>query len=193
MNNPPEGSKIQIHLESGFHRLIIPHSTGGIMRYLVAAFILFWLGGWAFGWFSAASELLKNKGQGPADLFLISWLGGWTVGGIFVFYFLFRVLRPSVPETIILSQPSITYDSGVAPFQFSFSFRSQMDVWKKLFQKRLRTEFDPIQIQTLKLREFDTGNRLTIDQGNKRLEVAAGASEPEREWLYELLKNEYKP
>jgi hypothetical protein len=67
-----------------------------------------------------------------------------------------------------------------------------MDVWKKLFQKRLRTEFDPNQIQTLKLREFDTGNRLTIDQGNKGTEIAAGASEPEREWLYELLKNEYK-
>jgi hypothetical protein len=192
MSNPPEGSKIQIDLEAGFQKVIIPHSAGGIGRYLVAAFILFWLGAWAFGWFSAASQLLKNKGQGPGDLFLICWLGAWTVGGILVFFTLFRILRPSVPETLLLSQPSITYDSGVAPFQFSFSFRSQMDVWKKLFQKRLRTEFDPIQIQTLKLREFDTGNRLTIDQGNKRLEIAAGASEPEREWLYALLKNEYK-
>jgi hypothetical protein len=150
------------------------------------------LGAWAFGWFSAASQLLKNNGQGPGDLFLIFWLGAWTVGGILVFFTLFRILRPTVPETLLLSQPSITYDSGVAPFQFSFSFRSQMDMWKKLFQKRLRTEFDPIQIQTLKLREFDTGNRLTVDQGNKRIEIAADASELEREWLYELLKNEFK-
>ena len=161
------------------------------MRYLIGAFILFWLGGWAVGWLSAASQLLKNKGQGPGDLFLIFWLGAWTVGGILVFFTLFRILRPSVPETLLLSQPSITYDSGVAPFQFTFSFRSQMDVWKKLFQKRLRTEFDPIQIQTLKLREFGTGNRLTIDQGNKRLEIVASASEPEREWLYALVKNTY--
>jgi len=192
MNSPPEGSRIQIDLESGFQKLIIPHGSGGIVRYLIAAFVLFWLGGWAFGWFSAASELLKNKGQGPADLFLLFWLGAWTVGGILAFFFLFRVLRPSVPETLILSQPSITYDSGVAPFQFSFSFRSQMDFWKKLFQRRMKPEFDPMQIQTLKLREFDTGNRLTIDQGNKRIEIAAAASEPEREWLCELLKNEYR-
>jgi len=192
MDKPPEGSKIQIDLESGLQKLIIPHDTGGIVRYLIGAFLLFWLGGWAFGWFSAAAQLLKNKGQGSGDLFLLFWLGAWTVGGLVAFFFLFRILRPSVPETLILSRPSITYDSGVAPFQFSFSFRSQMDVWKKLFQKRLRTEFDPIQIQTLKLREFDTGNRLTIDQGNKRLEIVASASEPEREWLYEILKNEYK-
>ena len=192
MDKPPEGSKIQIDLESGLQKLIIPHDTGGIVRYLIGAFLLFWLGGWAFGWFSAAAQLLKNKGQGSGDLFLLFWLGAWTVGGLVAFFFLFRILRPSVPETLILSRPSITYDSGVAPFQFTFSFRSQMDVWKKLFQKRLRTEFDPIQIQTLKLREFDTGNRLTIDQGNKRLEIVASASEPEREWLYEILKNEYK-
>ena len=114
------------------------------------------------------------------------------MGGILVFFTLFRILRPSVPETLVFTRPSITYDSGVAPFQFSFSFRSQMDIWKKLFQKRLRTEFDPNQIQTLKLREFDTGNRLTIDQGNKRIELAADASEPEREWLFALLKNEYR-
>jgi hypothetical protein len=126
------------------------------------------------------------------DLFLVFWLGAWTVGGILAFFFLFRMLRPSVPETLLLSQHSITYDSGVAPFEFSFSLRSQRDVWKKLFQRRLKTEFDPIQIQALKLREFDTGNRLTIDQGNKRIEIATGASEPEREWLYEILKNEYK-
>jgi len=191
MNSPPEGSKIKIDLESGFQKLIIPHASGGIIRYLVGAFILFWLGGWAVGWVSAASQLLKNKGQGPVDLFLIFWLGAWTVGGILVFFTLFRILRPSVPETLLLSQPSITYDSGVPRFQLSFSFRSQMDVWKKLFQKRLRTEFDPIQIQTLKLREFGTGNRLTIDQGNKRLEIVASASEPEREWLYALVKNTY--
>lgn len=136
-------------------------------------------------------QLLKNKGQGLGDLFLIFWLGAWTVGGIFVFSFLFSIVRPSISETFIFSRPTIIYDSGVEPFQFSLSFRSQMEMWKKLFPKRLKTEFDPAQIQTLKLREFDTGNRLTIDQGNKRIEIAASASEPEREWLYALIKNTY--
>ena len=67
----------------------------------------------------------------------------------------------------------------------------QMDMWKRLFQRRLKTEFDQAQLKTLKLREFESGNRLTIDQGSKRIEIGTGASEPEREWLLELLQKEY--
>ena len=191
MITPLDGSKIQIEHESGFQKLVIPQPSGGIMRYLVGAFVLFWLGMWAIGWIAAASQLMKENGNGPPDAFLIFWLGGWTVGGIFVFWFLYRSLRPSVPETLILSRPYLLYDSGIAPFKFAVGFRSQMDVWKRLFQRRLKTEFDQAQLKTLKLREFESGNRLTIDQGSKRIEIGTGASEPEREWLLELLQKEY--
>ncbi len=50
-----------------------------------------------------------------------------------------------------------------------------------LFQKRAKTEFDLSDLKTLRLRELDSGNRLTIDQGNGRYDLAAAASEPERE------------
>jgi len=60
-----------------------------------------------------------------------------------------------------------------------------------LFQKRIKTEFIREHIQTLKLREFGDGNRLTIDKGNKRIELASGATELEREWLQELIQRQY--
>ena len=186
---PPDGSKIEIDFENGFQKIIIPHSSGSVMRIFVGGFLIFWLGGWAFGWISVARELAQRDNS--AELFLIFWLGAWTVGGIFAFWFLYRLLRPSTPEILFISRPNMIYDSGVQSFQFVFGFKSQIDMWKKFFQKRIRTEFNPAHLKTLRLREFDAGNRLTIDQENKRVEIGVGASEPEREPPFKLLNHKY--
>src|SRR5437899_1910460 len=130
--NPPPGSKIQVDDERGYTRIIAPYPSGGVMRFLVGGFLLCWLGGWAFGWISAASQILK--GDSKAGGFLIFWLCGWTVGGVFAIWFLYRIFRPSQPETFILSTPTLPYDSGVAPFQVSFDYRSRADYWKRLFR-----------------------------------------------------------
>jgi hypothetical protein len=37
----------------------------------------------------------------------------------------------------------------------------------------------------------DDGNRLTLDAGALRLDIARSASEIEREWLYQLLVKRY--
>jgi hypothetical protein len=113
MNTPPEGSKIQIEQDRENTKVIIPYESG-VMRYLIALFLIFWLGGWYFGWTFAAKQLLD--GNGKTDAFLIFWLGGWTVGGIFAVYFLYRLLRPSIPETVLLGSQTLYYDSGLAPF-----------------------------------------------------------------------------
>jgi len=182
--------KIRIdYNQAGQQEIIIPQPSGGVFRFLIGAFMVFWLGGWAVGWKSAATELLKGT-KGP-EMFLIFWLAGWTVGGAFAIYFLYRIFRPSVQERMILSYPSMIYDSGIPPFQMSFSFGSQKDVWKRMFQRRTKTEFNRSDLKTLKLRELDSGNRLTIDQGNKRHDLAVGASEPEREWLFNVLNAQY--
>ncbi len=65
------------------------------------------------------------------------------------------------------------------------------DYWNSLLSKRLRADLDRQQLQTLRLRETETGNRLTIDVGAQRLELASGASEVEREWLARLLAKRY--
>jgi hypothetical protein len=60
-----------------------------------------------------------------------------------------------------------------------------------LFSKRLRVELDRRQLQSLRLRETESGNRLTLDANAARLDVARSVSEVEREWLYKLLAGQY--
>jgi len=45
----------------------------------------------------------------------------------------------------------MTYDSGIAPLQVSFSLGSQLDYWKRMFQKMIKTEFDKSELKTLSL------------------------------------------
>jgi len=135
------------------------------------------------------------KSDGPHG-FLIFWLGGWTVGGIFAFWHLARILRPGVPEEFSLTLPTLHYDSGVAPFLVTplttqYSYKSRMEVWKSLTAKRRKLAFSPEEIQTLRLREFEGGNRLTIDKGAERIDLGSSLSQIEREWLFSVFSAKY--
>lgn len=188
--NPPVGSKIKVESERGLTQIVLPHESGGAMRYGVAVFLLAWLGGWAFGWVAVASSLLKGNDKGGGG-FLVFWLIGWTVGGAFAITMLYRLLRPSIPEVLLLDRPGLRLDTGMPPFTVSFDYRSRTETWKRVFKKRERVEFLPVEISSLSLREFDSGNRVTIDKASKRYDLGQGLSEPEREWLYGALCEEY--
>jgi hypothetical protein len=186
--SPPQGSKISIVEGNGDPTVAIP-ARGGFGRYFVALFMLFWLGMWQFGFRQVGSQVLSGKAQ-P---FLIFWLGGWTLGGMWAAYVLFRTIRPSVPETLALGRNSLAYDSGVAPPQFNFYGRNQnpLTAWRSAFPKRLQADLDRKELQTLRLRETDSGNRLTVDVEGQRIDIAQAASEVEREWLAGVLARRY--
>ena len=186
--NPPEGSKISIANDRSDPTIVVP-PTSSLMRYPIGLFVLFWLGGWTLGFKSAVEKLWS----GPVQPFLVFWLCGWTLGGIFAVTMLYRTFRPSVPETLELRRNSIAYDSGIAPPQFNSAqrYRNPFQSWKSMFPKRRRLELDRTQLQSLRLRETDTGNRLTFDIGSDRIEIAPTASEVEREWLARLLARRY--
>jgi hypothetical protein len=152
-------------------------------------FLLFWLGGWAFGFKSASSQLMSGKG----NLFIVFWLGGWTVGGILAALTAYRTLRPTVPETLQLKRGSVAYDSGIPPLEFNTYQRrtSTRDYWNSLLSRRNRADLNRLQLQTLRLRETESGNRLTIDIDARRIELASQAGEVEREWLARLLSKRY--
>jgi hypothetical protein len=185
--NPPAGSKISIIEDSGDPTVVIP-APGGFNRYFFGLFMLFWLGMWQIGFRDALSKVLA----GNAPPFLIFWLGAWTIGGIGAVFALFRTLRPSVPETLALGRSSVAYDSGVAPLQFNSYKRNPNPIaaWRSTFPKRLQADLDRNELQTLRLRETESGNRLT-DVEAQRIEIAAAASEVEREWLARLLARRY--
>ncbi|TKW77998.1 MAG: hypothetical protein DI543_12710 [Bradyrhizobium icense] len=167
--------------------IVIPAKSSNA-RYLGGLFLLFWLGGWVFGFKSALSQVIDGKG----GFFLIFWLGGWTVGGVLAAVAVYRIFRPSIPETLQLTRNGVDYDAGIPPFEFNtYKQSAKKEYWNSLFAKRTRVSFDRQQMQTVRLRETETGNRLTIDLGSQRLELASQASEVEREWLARLLERRY--
>jgi hypothetical protein len=186
--NPPAGSNISIANNQGDPVVVVP-PTSSFMRYPAGFFVLFWLGMWTIGFKSAIAQIWSGNFQ----LFLVFWLGAWTLGGIFALNMLYRTFRPSVPETLQLRRTSFAYDSGVAPPQFNSYQRNRnpLNAWRSAFPKRVRLELDRSQMQSLRLRETDTGNRLTFDVGSERIEIAPAASEVEREWLARLLARRY--
>jgi hypothetical protein len=106
-------------------------------------------------------------------------------------YYLFRIFRPSVPESFKLKRDRLVYDSGIPPFQMTYRYGDPTAQWKSMFPKRTMVEIDKRQLETLRLRETDTGNRLTVDANATRLELGKSASEVEREWLYKALAERY--
>ena len=189
---PPEESQIAKTTDrNGYSMLTLPMERRGIARFGISLFLLCWLVGWGIGWVAVSREIIRGT-KGP-EVFLIVWLIAWTVGGAWAMWSLWRLVRPTVPETMTFAKPNLIYDSGIRPMPMYWGYwRGQKDYWKKMFEKRKRIEFSPHEIQTLKLRETGDGNRLTIDHGNDRIDIGTGMTEVEREWLFELIKTEYK-
>jgi hypothetical protein len=185
---PPAGSKITVTTDGTDPAIVIPNSRGA-KQYFTALFLLLWLGMWTVGFRDVGSKVLSGNG----NAFLIIWLAGWTVGGILAVLSLYRMVRPAIPESLTLKRNGVAYDAGVPPLQFdAFSRnRNPKQMWNVLFSKRVRVDFDRRQLQSLRLRETDSGNRLTIDADAARLDIAQAASEVEREWLARLLAQRY--
>jgi len=185
--NPPAGSEISIAYESGDPIVVIAPSRGP-SRYFSGLLLLFWLGRWTIGFGDAARTIQSGA---TANGFLVFWLGASRVGGVFAAYAAYRTLHPSVPERLELKRNSTVYGSGLAPPQFNSSWghARQKNPWGSVFAKRVRADLERRLLQSLRLREIDSGNRLTIDLGNKPHELVPTASEVEREWLAQVFGN----
>jgi len=184
---PPPGSSIAVATDDAAPVITIPHPSGGAMRFLVGAFLLFWLGGWVFGFTSASTQILSGNG----GFFLVFWLGAWTVGGAFAVSMLYRMFRPAIPETLELAADGVTYDTGIPPFRYDFSTANRRGAWKSYFPKRPVVTISRQQLRTLRLRETEAENRLTVDVASARIDLARAANEVEREWLYRVLAERY--
>jgi len=185
--SPPQGSKIEVGMLNGRQHIVLPHGSAGAMRFFIGAFLLFWLGGWFMGFTSATNKIISGEG----NTFLFFWLGGWSLGGVFAIYFIYRVFRKSIPEQLLLDKPNMSLDTGIPPFKMNFNMTSQKEHWKTMFPKRKKIEFTHSDLKSIQLRETGSSNRLTIDQGSERIEIAISATEIEREWLFKYLQENY--
>jgi hypothetical protein len=142
---------------------------------------------WLALWSSAFLVMFAQLWSGRAPALLVVVLAGWTLAGAFAMNIVYRTFRPSVPESLRLMANGVAYDSGVA---FGYASRSRNDDWRSLFPKRTHLEIDWRHLRSLYLRATDGGNRLTVDVGVRRLDIA-GSGEIEREWLYQLMAKRY--
>ncbi|TPL04885.1 hypothetical protein FJ938_16230 [Mesorhizobium sp. B2-4-14] len=187
---PPENSTISVATNGREQLVSIPYPRPPATTYMAGVFILFWLGGWAFGEISAAHQIMTTPAGGGTG-FLVFWLCAWTVGGLFAVLTIRRVFQRSIPETIKLELAGLVYDPGIAPFKMPNS--RSFPAGSSLFPKRTELRIDRTQLKSLRLREGDTCNRLTVDAGAQRIELASGATDVEREWLFKLLSDRYLP
>jgi hypothetical protein len=184
---PPQGSAITVVSNGSNATISVPPRKRSGAAYFVGAFILFWLGGWAFGEVTAINMLL-NGPPASAKLFMVFWLCAWSVGGAAALLFVRRILQRPVPETITLEAGGLVHDPGVPPVQFEMSRRLP---WSEIFPRRTVARIDRRGLETLRLREADAGNRLTVDSGVDRIALARAATDIEREWLYRALVERY--
>jgi len=100
-------------------------------------------------------------------------------------------LRPAVSETLKLGADGIAYDLGVPPFRQDFRTTNRKDAWKSYFPKRTIVTISRQDLRSLRLRETELENRLTVDVASTRVDLGRDASEVEREWLYRVLMERY--
>ncbi len=167
--------------------------SGGPPRFFVAAFLIFWLGGWAIALVATLNQLLQGNPRGGQG-FLLFWLGGWTIGGGVAIYMLYLLLRPPQPESVTLGLASFRYDSGSAAINLFFNpwykmghYNSQWP-FPRMFPRRKRLEIHRSELGPVVLERVGERQRLCFDNGADRIEIGEQLREPEREWLAAVIE-----
>ncbi len=183
----PDGCIIQEEETPEGMRIYWQGSVNPWMRFGMAGFLAFWLCGWAFGEILVAGVLFTGlfTRETPVltQVFLGVWLGGWTLGGAFTIHTLWKLLRPTRPEIVLLEMDRLCYDPGtISPLPAASDSHN-------LFPKSPK----PVQIAKEKIPQFlldrvGERQRLSFDVGADRVEIGNHLREPEREWLYQILE-----
>lgn len=171
----------------GVRLVVVPHGRGSLLRLLIGVILMAWM----VGWFAVFTGVLESVTSGEGSLVLVIWLLGWSGIGAVALFIIIRVFGRGVPERLLLNHPSLSWDTGIPPFRMTYSRKTYQWSFESVLPRRSRYVFGPAEIETLALRQGENGHRLTIDQGGEQLEMAARASEGERQWLFEFLKQAY--
>jgi len=187
---PPEGSAIRVDRDIRTTVYSWDNGKTSILRYLIVIPLLLFLGPWFMGEISAIRSLMKDDMPLFGRLFMIFWLGGWTVGGIMIMYSIYNLVKPLKPASLKLSTGAIRYETGTEPFDFfmwDYRRRKEFSSFFKRFRNKVY-DVESANIKNLQLERVGERQRLSFDYGVQRLEIGKSLTEPEREWLYDILK-----
>lgn len=180
----PINSTIEVQNDFNSVSLSWKNPRGGWSRFATLIFLLGWMGGWFVGEVSAIRSILS----GDPNLFIIFWVIAWSAGGVFAAAMIFKLARPSRRESIVLDMLYLFHDPGTEPlssFNKSDGNLNALD----LLRPRQSHRFAKKEIGEIRLERIGERQRLSIDHGAKRIELGTYLEEPEREWLYSVLKS----
>jgi hypothetical protein len=187
----PDGSNIEVidGFDGCTYRWKPP--SRGVIRFCIAAFLAFWLCGWAFFFVSAVVGLVNNA-NAPKG-FLAFWLVAWTLGGTFAIFLLYLLLRPRRPESITLNRDSFRYDSGTPPMTrfipwYAMQSSNSIGDWLTLFKRRNLIEIAKKELGEVVLERIGGRQQLYFDHGADRVEIGEQLRELEREWLADVIE-----
>lgn len=113
--------------------------------------------------------------------------------GAFILYKACQYAGPLKPEVFVLTASKLIYDSGTPCLWLMFD--GQWYGWENLenfyYRRRRKTEFDPVELESLSIQETKQGNKLILTQGKTKFELVGAVSEPEREWLLKTLRTHF--
>ena len=105
-------------------------------------------------------------------------------------YLLFITLRPKHRETLTLSPDLLEIDTGTYPIRYTKSVSNFYRQLKNNRRRCYRIDKD-VALKTRLIRDEDT-NFLQIVHGNKYVDVAAGATDTTREYLFNYILDYYE-
>jgi hypothetical protein len=194
---PPDGSTIRVAEGDpsalSLHWLPPKASPGASLgRGGLAAFLLVWLCGWAFGEVTTLRQLLFQPATANQS-FMLVWVTGWSVGGVMAMAVLVRTLLPATASSLRLTGEALSYREGRMPLTLP-SRRAMADAnltsLASVFRRRAaRVEIPRADARNPKLERVDGVLRLTVDRGADRITIGPGLREPELEWLHGILRD----
>jgi hypothetical protein len=161
-------------------------------KYRRVAFILMMSCAVVFFALFVLSERTPDSAEGPNWLF---WKGLAIIslGGLVCICLIYSTLKPKKPFKLVLSPACIQYEKGSISTSTrdkeADDVRSLKDVMAmtKKPQKN-RYDLDTSNITDLRLERVGKNQKLSLYHGTEVIEIGPSLSEPEREWLCEILR-----
>lgn len=182
----PINSTIEVISELNKTMIVWKNPRGSSTKYLVVVFSLAWLVGWSFVLNSVINQILNEDYNSS----LIFWLIGWSIGGIIALKSVIQLIRPAKPEKLILDFETLTFEHGTPVFQGVEirGFENNREDSTPSNSKR-KYSIPKKEVGEIRLERIGERQRLSLDHGAERIEIGYYLTEPEREWLFSVLKN----
>lgn len=185
----PHDSKMQVVPNNDGITCFWKKEGGGLLPRLIAAFLVLWTLGWIVVLILLGVFFWRG---GPPGAFELVWLGIWSLGALFACGLTIFLLRPQKPESVTLGKDQFVYNTGAAPLYYFNPYwmtrkRLSFNPLRRILQKRKTYSYSRRECPEFVLEGMGDEQRLRFDDGARRITIGEFLSEPEREWLAQVL------